>query len=123
VAARAAVLVGLALLFVAAPALAWRTPSTAQRKAITTAIRRHPAAAERLTFTLVRVSTADRSYAGVRTFGRDRNGDPVGNAEWLLRRRTSGWRVVFAGSDLPWCDVAPAAVRRDLLGSTACLHR
>jgi hypothetical protein len=71
------------------------------------------------TFVEVRVSRADHRYAVARTDEVFRGGRED-NTGWLLRRTDSGWQVIFVGSDDPPCSVAPARVRKDLLGSGVC---
>ncbi|MGZ4409246.1 MAG: hypothetical protein ACXVY6_10715 [Gaiellaceae bacterium] len=118
--ARIGALVVLAALVVAAPAFAWSSPSPAQRQAIVATIRKKPAASGVKRVERVRISTVDRRFASAVTVPRDKAGNVLARDRWLVRHYRSGWRVVFVGSDETPCKVAPAAVRRDLLGSAAC---
>jgi hypothetical protein len=120
---RCCALAVLIALVVALPAFAWSSPSPAQRRAIVAAIRKKPAAAGVTRVERVRISTVDRRYASAVTFPRDKAGNVLHRDSWLVRHYPSGWRVVFVGSDAPPCKVAPAAVRRDLLGSAVCFTR
>jgi hypothetical protein len=117
---RIGVLVVLVALVVAAPIFAWSSPSAAQRQAIVAAIRKKPAASGVKRAEHVRISTVDRRFASAVTVPRDRAGHVLALDRWLVRHGDRGWRVVFVGSDVPPCKVAPAAVRRDLLGFAAC---
>ena len=112
-----------AAVVLAAPVCAWRSPSTAERRAIVVAIRRNPAASSVRNVQRVRISTVDRLFASAVTFPRDKAGHVLSRDAWLLRHRVRGWRVIFVGSDMPPCQVAPAAVRRELLGSAVCFNR
>lgn len=119
--ARFGALAVLIALVVAASALACSSPSPpAQRRAIVAAIRKQPAAAGVTRVERVRISTVDRRFASAVTFPRDKAGNVLARDSWLVRHYPSGWRVVFVGSDMPPCKVAPAEVRRDLLGSAVC---
>jgi hypothetical protein len=120
--ARTGALVGLIALVVAAPVLAWSSPSAAERRAIVGAIRKKPAAAGVKRVERVRISTVDRRFASAITVPRDKAGNVLARDRWVVRHYPSGWRVVFVGSDVPPCKVAPAGVRRDLLGSAACFR-
>jgi hypothetical protein len=119
---RCCALAVLIALVVAVPAFAWSSPSPTQRRAIVAAIRKKPAAAGVTRVERVRISTVDRRFASAVTFPRDKAGNVLARDSWLVRHYPSGWRVVFVGSDLPPCKVAPAAVRRDLLGSAVCFR-
>ena len=114
-------MVGLVALVVAAPAYAWRSPSADERRAIVAAIRKNPAAHGVSSVQRLRVST-DRRFASAVTFPRDKAGRVLRRDSWLVRHSARGWRVLFVGSDMPPCHVAPAAVRRDLLGSAVCFN-
>ena len=118
--ARFGALAALIALVGAASALAWLPPSSAQRRAIVAAIRKKPAASGVARIERVRISTVDRRFASAVTVPRDKSGNILARDKWLVRHSSSGWRVVFVGSDMPPCKVAPAAVRRDLLGTRAC---
>jgi hypothetical protein len=118
--ARIGALVVLAALVVPAAALAWSSPSTAQRRIIVAAIRKKPAALGVKRVDRVRISTVDSRFASAVTVPRDSAGNVLARDRWLVRDYSGHWRVVFVGSDVPPCKVAPAAVRRDLLGSSAC---
>lgn len=117
--ARFVALAVLIALVVGVPAFAWSSPSP-ERRAIVAAIRNEPAAAGVRRVERVRISTVDRRFASAATYARDKAGNVVAQDKWLVRHYSSGWRVVFVGSDMPPCKVAPMAVRRDLLGSAAC---
>jgi hypothetical protein len=120
--ARIGALVVLTALVVAAPVLAWSSPSFAERRAIVGAIRKKPAAAGVTRVERVRISTVDRRFASAVTLPRDNAGNVLARDSWLVRHYPSGWRVVFVGSDMPPCKVASAAVRRELLGSAVCFR-
>jgi hypothetical protein len=117
-------LVALALMAGAAPALADRAPTGSERKAIVRAVRFFPAVGRqnRVTFVKIRVSKVDRSYGLADIFTRDAKGGGIGYATALLRRVGSGWRVIFFGTEIPPCSVAPARVRIDLLKKADCLR-
>jgi hypothetical protein len=120
--ARRALFVVLAALFLAAPVYAWRSPSPSERQAIVAAIRKNSAASGVASVQRVRVSTVDRHFATGVTLPRDKAGQLSRDA-WLLRHGAHGWRVIFVGSDMPPCNIASRAVRRELLGSAACFGR
>ena len=120
--ARFGALAVLTALVIAAPVFAWSSPSPAQRRAIVAAIRKKPAAAGVTRVERVRISTVDRRFASAVTLPRDSAGNVLARDSWLVRHYPSGWRVVFVGSDAPPCKVAPAAVRRELLGSAVCFR-
>jgi len=90
---------------------------------IVAAIRKHPAASGVSSVQRVRVSTVDRRFATAVTYPRDKAGRVLSRDAWLLRRGVHSWRVIFVGSDAPPCNIASVAVRRDLLGYTACFSR
>lgn len=111
-------LVAIAALVLAASAAASRSPGVPERRAIELAVRFFPGIGRNHTvrFSQIRISTVDPRYA----YAREPHGEPIGPADWLLRLRPIGWRVVWFGTAAPFCRVAPAAVRRDLLGSAVC---
>jgi hypothetical protein len=113
----------LAALVFAGPVRAWRVPSSAERRAIVAAIRKHPAADGARRVLKVRVSIIDRRFASAVTFPRDRAGRVLSRDRWLMRHYAHGWRVLFVGSDLPPCKVASAGIRRELFGSAVCFRR
>jgi hypothetical protein len=111
----------VALIALALLAVAWRAPTAAERQAIERTVRANPSASgwTVLRFRSVRVSTVDRDYASADTdvFLKGEKGD---GPSWLLRKGVHGWRVIFVGTDMPPCKVAPAAVRRDLFNTAIC---
>ncbi len=114
----------LGALAVAAPALAWRQPSNAERATIEGSVLEHSSQAgvTAFRFDSVRVSTVDRRYASAVTDVTMKGRQRIRN-RWLLREdgdTPAGWRVIFVGTDWPSCKVAPAAVRKDLLDSAMC---
>jgi hypothetical protein len=100
---------------------AWRAPSASEQQAIKRAVRSSPSSAGvRERFLHFRISTVDRCYASVDTEWLDRHGNEVGRPSWLLRNGPTGWPRSPSGTDMPPCKTAPAAVCRDLFGSTIC---
>lgn len=73
-------------------------------------------------FALVRVATADRHYAVARTYLVS-DGKRWDKTIWLLRHGMAGWRITFIGSHAPPCGLAPRAVLRDLLDTSACVTK
>jgi hypothetical protein len=115
--------VALGALVLAGGASASRAPTPKERAAIEFAVRFAPmmGRGNKLTFERIRVSTVNARYALVVVRVRSADGSPVGKPTVLLHRDAQAWRVIFLGTARPPCDVAPAKVRADLLGTRACV--
>jgi hypothetical protein len=113
---RVALVVVLVSLLGATAAFGSRAPSASERAAIVAAIEASPSSGHSRGYERIRVSSVDPHYASaVTTYGPDSQ-----KPDWLLHSTGGAWHVVYVGTDMPDCDAAPAAVRRDLLRSAIC---
>jgi hypothetical protein len=115
------VLAVVAVLGAAAPALAARPASSAEKQAITQAIKTSleqqgsPAAAT-VKVTGVRISTKSAGWATARVHAK--NAD---DASVALQKRRGAWQVRNLGTAQVQCGIGmPKAVMRELFGSTNC---
>jgi hypothetical protein len=115
------VLVALALLSVATPALAERPASSTEKQAITKAIKRSlkqqgSPAASTVRVSGVRISTQDGAWAIASVHAK--NAD---DASVALQRRHGAWKVRNVGTAQVQCAIGmPKAVQQELFGSTNC---
>jgi hypothetical protein len=115
------VLVALALLGAAAPALAERPASPAEKAAITKAIKRSlkqqgSPAASTVRVSSVKVSTKNGHWAIASVHARN-----AGAASVALQRRRGAWKVRNLGTAQVQCGIGmPKAVQKELFGSTNC---
>jgi hypothetical protein len=104
-------------------AAAWFAPSYDQTRAIKRAFHRQAAGdiapGTRYSLRDVRVSSVDRRWASLRAIPAAGATD---SAYALLRQTRAGWwRLRVFGTEPPRCDITTARIRRDLLGTPACV--
>jgi len=95
--------------------------STDQRLAIEKVVRasRTNAHATHINFTHVRISKLDPHYAIVGENYAHANGMELSTI-FFLRRNPTSWHITSAENLFPTCSAAPARIRKELLGDTAC---